>query len=337
VKAAVLEGPGRLAVQERPGPLPAGDALVRVLAVGLCGTDLKIVRGELPARLPVILGHEVVGRVEIPAPGSAIPAGCRVLVDPAVSCGVCEVCRRDLPHLCPNGGLMGRDFDGGLAELVAVPGQRLHPIPDGVSPADAMLLQVLSTCVHAQSQLHHRVGQSAVVVGLGAAGLLHVMLLAAAGLAPIIGISRSAAKRQLAVELGATSAAAPAEAPHLVSSLTGGRGADIAIECAGTAGTLRQAMHAAGAGGTVLIFGTAASADDLPVYDWYFKELTLLNSRAARPRDLSAAIRAVCDGRLRPGRLITARYPLLDAAAALNAAAQPEHIKVVITLAEGQE
>jgi threonine dehydrogenase-like Zn-dependent dehydrogenase len=337
VKVVVFEEPGRMTVRERPNPRPGGGAIVRVLGTGLCGTDLKIAHGELPARFPVILGHEVVGRVDAAAPGGAIPAGSRVVVDPAVSCGVCEVCRRDLPHLCPQGGLMGRDFDGGLAELIAIPEQRLHLIPAGVSFADAMLLQVLSTCVHAQSQLPALVGRSAVVVGLGAAGLLHVMLLAAAGAVPIIGIGRSPAKRDMAVELGATSAAAPADAPQMVAGLTDGSGADIVIESAGTPQTLMLAMQAAGAGGTVLIFGTTATADGLPVYDWYLKELTLLNSRAARPRDLSAAIRAVHSGLLHPGRLITARYALPDAAAAFEAAARPDQIKVTVTVADEPE
>lgn len=335
MKAVVVEAPGSVAVRDRPDPVPGIGALVRMLGAGICGTDVKIVSGGLPARLPVILGHEAVGRVEVPAPGSDIPAGSRVVVDPAASCGECEVCRDDLPHLCPRGGLMGRDFDGALAELVAVPERRLHVIPDEVGFADAMLLQVLSTCMHAQSRLRHQFGKSAVVIGLGATGLLHVMLLSAAGVAPVVGISRSPARRSLASELGATAAGTPAQAPELVAELTGGRGADIAIECAGTQETLAQAMRLAGFGGTVLVFGTMTSADGVPLYDQYLKELTLVGSRAARPRDMSAAIRAVSGGRLRPGRLITASYPLADAAAAVAATGKPDQVKVTITIAGG--
>lgn len=332
VKAVVLDSPGRVAVRDQPDPAPGDGAVIRVLGTGVCGTDLKIIHGDVPARYPVILGHEVIGRVEIPAPGSAIPAGSRVLVDPAVSCGTCETCRRDLPHLCPHGGLMGRDIDGGLAELIAVPERRLHVIPAEISFADAMLLQVLSTCVHAQSQVQLSPGISAVVVGLGVTGQLHVMMLASAGLSRIIGISRTLAKRNLAIESGATATGSPAEAGRLVGRFTGGNGADIVIESAGTPESLVQAMNLAGPGGTVLIFGTTASADGIPVYDWYIKELTLRASRAARPRDLSAAIRLIRDG-LPVGRLITARYAFPDAVSAIEAAARPDQMKVAVTVA----
>jgi threonine dehydrogenase-like Zn-dependent dehydrogenase len=329
----VVEGAGRLGIRDWPDPDPGAHALVRVRDGGICGTDLKIVVGSVPARFPVVLGHEVVGRVEVPAPGSPIPAGTPVVVDPSFCCGLCRVCRRDMPHLCPGGGLIGRDADGGFADLIAVPDSRLHVLPADMSAADAVMLQVLSTCVHAQTQICPQLGQTALVVGLGTAGLLHVQLLAARGVRTIVGVSRSAAKRALATELGATSVAAPAQALALVADVTGGCGADIAIECAGQAEALIQAMTAAGHGASVLIFGTIASAaDGLPTYDWYRKELTLFNTRAARPRDFTAAISAVRDGLVSPGRLITSSYPLEDVEAAVAAAARPGEIKVMLTV-----
>ena len=335
MKAAVVEGTGRFGIRDCPDPDPGRGALVRVHSGGICGTDLKIVDGDVPANVPVILGHEVVGRVEVPASASLIPAGARVVVDPSFACGRCGVCRRDLPHLCPNGGLIGRDADGGFADLIAVPDSRLHILPAEMSAADAVLLQVLSTCVHAQTQLSPQLGQAGLVVGLGTAGLLHVQLLAARGVRTIVGVSRSAAKRALAAELGATSVAAPEDALAVVAEVTDGCGADIAIECAGKTGALVQAMTAAGYGASVLIFGTITpTADGMPTYDWYRKELTLLNTRAARPRDFTAAISAVHSGLVSPGRLITSSYPLDEVIAAVAAAARPEEIKVMVTVAD---
>ena len=201
-----------------------------------------------------------------------------------------------------------------------------------MSAADAVMLQVLSTCVHAQTRISPQLGQAG-VVGLGTAGLLHVQLLAARGVRTIVGVSRSAAK-VLAAELGATSVAAPAEALALVADVTDGCGADVAIECAGKAEALVQAMTAAGYGASVLIFGTIApTADGMPTYDWYRKELTLLNTRAARPRDFTAAISAVRSGLVSPARLITSTYPLDEIEAAVAAAARPEEIKVMVTVA----
>jgi threonine dehydrogenase-like Zn-dependent dehydrogenase len=335
VKAAVVEGAGRLTVREWADPDPGRSALVRVGSGGICGTDLKIVKGEVPADVPVILGHEVVGWVEVPAPGSLIPAGARVVVDPSFSCGLCRVCRRDLPHLCPDGGLIGRDADGGFAQLIAVPDSRLHVLPADMPAADAVLLQVLSTCVHAQTRIRPQLGQTGLVVGLGTAGLLHVQLLAARGVRTIVGVSRSAAKRALAAELGATVVAAPGDALAAVAEVTDGWGADIAIECAGQTEALVQAMTAAGHGASVLIFGTIApAADRMPTYDWYRKELTLLNTRAARPRDFTAAISAVRDGLVRAARLVTSSYPLDEIEAAVAAAARADEIKVMLTVAD---
>lgn len=333
MRAVVVTGPGQLHVTDRAEPAPGDHAIVAVQAGGICGTDLKIIRGEVPVRAPVILGHEVIGEIAVAAPGSAMPAGTRVVVDPSVSCGTCAVCRRDLPQLCPHGDLMGRGSDGGFTGLIAVPGDRLHPIPGDMPITDAVMLQVLSTCVHAQTLIRPQLGETAVVVGLGVTGLLHVGLLRASGIRSIVGVSRSAARRALALQLGAAAVAPPAEALALVADVTAGAGTDIAIDCAGQAETLIQAMSAAGAGGRVLIFGTVTpSADGMPTYDWYRKELTLVNTRAARPRDFSTAIAAVRDGLISPGPLVTASYQLEAAAAAVAAASSPDEIKVMLTM-----
>lgn len=189
MRAAVVEGPGRLEVRDIPVPDARDQALVRIGQAGLCGTDLKIVAGSIGAALPVVLGHEMTGWVETPGPGGRFARGARVLVDPVVSCGHCHLCRRDLPHLCGQGGLLGRDADGGLAEFIAVSEELLHQIPAGVGDDAAALLQVLSTCVHAQSGLRLSAADSAVVVGLGVAGLLHAQLLRANGVRAIIGVT----------------------------------------------------------------------------------------------------------------------------------------------------
>jgi threonine dehydrogenase-like Zn-dependent dehydrogenase len=258
-----------------------------------------------------------------------LPAGTPVLVNPAAFCGYCDLCRRDLPQLCRHGALLGRDTDGCFAEFVAVDEACLHPLPDGL--AGAGLLQVLTTCVHAQSGLPEVA--SAVVVGLGVAGLLHLQLLALRGAATLIGISRSAAKRELALAMGATVVATPEAAAGAVADATGGRGAGLAVECAGTPQTLAQVMRLAGAGGTVLVFGITPAADALPTYEWYRKELTIRSPRAARPRDCDTAVALAASGRLALAPLITARFPLGDAARALAACAEPGQLKVLLEVA----
>lgn len=308
---------------------------MRVAQAGLCGTDLKIAAGEIPVALPRVLGHEMTGWVERAGARGLLPAGTPVLVNPAVFCGHCELCRRDLPQLCPHGGLLGRDADGVFADLVAVDEACLHPLPPSLPASGAALLQVLSTCVHAQSQLTVQPADSAVVVGLGVSGLLHVQLLRDRGVPVIIGVTRSAAKRELAKRFGATAAAGPEDAADAVAACTGGRGADLAIETAGNQQALGQSMRLAAPGGTVLVYGTTApTADGLPTYDWYIKELTIRNTRAARPRDCDLAIRLYADRRVDLAPLVTARFPVEQAGQALAACAEPGQLKVVLDVAD---
>jgi len=118
-----------------------------------------------------------------------------------------------------------------------------------------------------------------------------------------------------------------------VAELTGGHGADFAIECAGAAATLAQAMRLAGPGATVILFGTVATADGLPAYDGYLKELTIRCPRASRPRDFDAAIRLCAGGRLDVAPLVTGRFPLGKLTEALGASADPAQLKVVLDVA----
>ncbi len=331
MRAAVIDRPGSVTVRDVAPPASSGLALVRVAQAGICGTDLKIAAGDIPVAAPRVLGHEMTGWVESPGLRERFPVGTPVLVNPAVFCGSCDLCRRDLPQLCREGALLGRDVDGCFAEFVAVDEACLHPIPASLPAAEAALLQVLSTCVHAQDGLRAAPGATAVVVGLGVSGLLHIQLLRARGVETIIGVTRSGWKRDLALRFGASHAAAPEDAQQVVADATGGRGADIAIESAGTPHTLAQAMRLAGAGAVVLVFGTTApTADGLPTYEWYFKELTILNPRAARPRDCDLAIRLCAAGRLDLAPLITTRFPLEQACHALEACHDPVQLKIVL-------
>jgi len=336
MRAALLDPSGKVCVREVAPPEPDGRALVRVAQAGVCGTDLKIVSGEIPVSRPRVLGHEMTGWVEAPGPRGAVPAGTPVLVNPALFCGRCDLCRRDLPHLCRNGALLGRDVDGVFAELVAVDEAGLHPLPDGLPAADAALLQVLSTCVHAQSGLRISPGDTAVVVGLGVSGLLHVQLLRDRGVQNIVAVTRSAWKRDLALSFGASATATPEQAEQVVADSSSGRGADIAIECAGTQPTLAQAMRLAGAGGVVVAFGTVVpdttACGPLPTYDWYRKELTIRSPRAARPRDCDLAIQLCAEHRLDLAPLVTGRFPLEHASRALTAIPDPEQLKVVLDI-----
>lgn len=329
MRAVLVETPGSVAVREVPDPTPGPAALVRVDRVGLCGTDRKFVHGAVAVDLPRILGHELVGRVAVAGQRNQPPEGIRVLIDPNIACGRCSVCRHDRPHLCPHGALMGRDVDGGAADYATVDEDRLYPVPAEISDDAAAVLQLLATCVHAQESVAAYPGQTAVVVGLGVAGLLHTQLLRVRGVRQVIGVTRSGWKRELAANLGADLVVHPDDAAEAVADATEGSGADVVVESAGTPETLRQATLLAGPGATVVAFGVTVRADALPTYQWYFKELTIVNPRSARPRDFPRAI-ALARRQVRLAPLVSASYPLHAAAEALAALDQSDRLKVVL-------
>jgi threonine dehydrogenase-like Zn-dependent dehydrogenase len=319
MKAVVVVGPDEARVVEIDRPADDGRALVRVYEVGVCGTDLKILNGSVPVQYPRVLGHEIVGEVVTPGRRGLFPAGTRVLVDPTVSCGYCRRCRDDQAHLCSQGGLMGRDLEGGFAEYVAVDELQLHPMPEGIGWEQGPLLQILGTCVHGQSRIHTGPRERAVVVGLGVSGLLQVQLLRARGVGTVIGITRSEEKLRLAKHLGATAVATPDQAPALVEDLTGGEGADLVVESSGVLSGLRAAVNLARPGATLLLFGTLSESQGVfPYYLLYLKELALISSRGARPRDYAAAIELAGEGTVQLGPLLSNRFTLAEAARALT-------------------
>jgi threonine dehydrogenase-like Zn-dependent dehydrogenase len=336
VKAALLTRPGELQIVERPAPTDRAKALVSLETVGVCGTDISIFRGKIPVTYPRVLGHELVGRVRRAGPRGLVSEGTRVLVNPSVACGSCHACRMDCEHLCPNGALIGRDSDGGFAELIAVDETLLLPVPERMPDADTALLQVMGTCVHAQRSFTTFPGQTAVVVGLGVVGFLMVQLLRARGITQILGVTRSVDKQRLGRQFGATQVVVPEKAAAACADLTHGRGADVVIEAVGTPATFSQAIDLAGLAATVVLFGTiggtASVGAGLPFYDLYYKELTLRNPRAARHRDYERAIEMASSGQVELAPLWSAGFPLEAATDAIAAAQDRTTLKVTLDL-----
>jgi 2-desacetyl-2-hydroxyethyl bacteriochlorophyllide A dehydrogenase len=330
VRVVQVTSPGLLANTYKATPVAGRDAMVRVLDVGICGTDASVLAGAIPISYPRVMGHEMVGLIESGSDGGTIPTGTRVMVNPSTWCGRCDLCERNLEHLCRGGGLLGRDEDGVFAEFVVAPEKRLHVIPDGISADAATLLQVVGTVVHAQGDIELVSGQDAVVIGLGVTGLLHLQLLVASGLSAI-GITRSASKRSLASQFGASATGRPEDAAALIAEITDGRGADIVIDSAGAPGTLEQAIDVAGHHSHVVVFGTLMSASvRLAPYKLYRKELTLHHPRAALSRDYDEGIALAASGRLVLEPLVSARYALSRASSAFKDFNSAESLKVVM-------
>jgi L-iditol 2-dehydrogenase len=157
------------------------------------------------------------------------------------------------------------------------------------------------------------------VIGLGVTGFLHLQLLKARGITSIVAVTRSEWKQEMAKGWGATAAVGPDAAKEAIAEASQGRGASVVVECAGYESTLSQAIELAGHGGTVSAFGTVTHRDSgLPYYQLYYKELTILNPRAAVPRDYARAVELVANGSVELAPLVTHRLPIEDAPAALG-------------------
>jgi 2-desacetyl-2-hydroxyethyl bacteriochlorophyllide A dehydrogenase len=313
----VLRAPSDLALADVALPqVPPGHVLVRITNSGLCGTDLKIYRGAIPAQYPLIMGHEMVGEVV----GGEMRSGERVIIDPVLYCGTCFHCRIGQTNLCLAGGLIGRETNGGFAEYAAVPGAQVFRLPDSIDSSIAPLIQVATTCLHAQRLASVSPDESVAVIGLGVSGQLHVQLAKARGAGKVIGISRSRFKNELAKQMGAD--VVIESGPGTVAKVldeTEGRGADVVIESTGVITQIADAIRMVRFGGRILMFGiTNAKSGELPFYDLYFKELTLINSRAATAQDFPVMIDLVDRGVVRLEPLITHRMALDELATALG-------------------
>ncbi len=300
---------------------------MRVESVGICGTDLSIHSGKIPVDYPRVMGHEIVGTLV----GSGSGEGVRILVDPGIACGDCRQCREGRTNICTAGGLIGRDRDGGLRDLMAVPASNVHELPEGLDPGTAPMLQVLATCVHAQRRARVYPGESVVVLGLGVTGLLHLQLAKQGGAGPLIGITRSAPKLALARALGAdlTIAADGSETSEVAAALPGG--ADLVIECVGTVGAFARAIEMVRIGGRILAYGTMTdTSGEVPFYELYHKEISVIGARSARVEDFPMAIDAVASGRVALGALVSGRFPIDDVDEAIRAAGAAGALKVFV-------
>jgi L-iditol 2-dehydrogenase len=318
---------------ERPD-VAEGEALVGIHTVGVCGTDQKIYAGAIPVSYPRIMGHEIAGEVLAAAGGLA--AGARVIVDPSIACGRCARCREGRGNICADGWLLGRDRDGGMRESMSAPLANLHQLPSGVTDDVAPLIQVLTTCVHGQRMVDLFPGESVVIVGLGVMGLLHLQLAKLRGAWPVVCVTRSERKVELARALGADVTVRSSDgAVEEIHDVTDG-GADVTIECAGQVATLARSVAIARPGGRILAHGTIAESEGpFPFYDLYYKELAITNARAARPEDFPVAIGSVASGGVRLDPLITHRFPLSDAVSAFRAGEMSDALKVVVDVGGG--
>jgi len=317
MKAAVLRGAKDLSIKNVPKPVPEyGEVLVRVRATAICGTDISIYEGKTEVDYPRILGHESAGEVvELGEGVKNLKVGDRVVMNPTSYCGICFDCMRGDTHICKNGGLFGREFDGTFAEYVALGENRAFKLPGSISCVDATTFAVLTTVVYAQRKVNIFPNSSVVVIGEGSAGLMHSKISKLKGADPVIGIDIKECewKLDLAKSLYGADYTLTESVAEKVCELTGGKGADFVIECVGKGPTWNLATELVRPGGTIVTFGvTGPTIENFNSYSLYYKDLEIIGSRAMQLIDWPISIDLAIKGKIDIGTIITNRLPLED-------------------------
>ena len=343
MKALVYQGPGKKAIEERPMPTVAAptDAIVRITKTTICGTDLHILKGDVPTCAPGrILGHEGVGTVEKTGPGvTAFSPGDHVLISCISACGKCDYCRRAMYSHCTTGGwILGNTIDGTQAEYVRIPhaDTSLYRIPaEADEDALTMLSDILPTAFEC-GVLNGKVqpGSTVAIVGAGPIGLAALLTAQFYSPAEIIAIDLDDNRLDVARRLGATGVvnATGGDAAGRVIKLTGGRGVDTAIEAVGTPATFVLCEDIIAPGGTIANVGVHGVKADLHLERLWSQNITI-TTRLVDTSTTPMLLKAVQSRKLDPKRLITHRFKLgriLDAYDTFAQAASNQALKVII-------
>jgi len=334
MKAVVFQSPNNLEVVERPVPgIGEYDALIKVAACGVCGTDLHILDGEHIVKFPVIPGHELCGEVvEVGGKVVNVRPGDRVTVDPNIVDQTCFFCRRGEIHLCENLTAVGVNYDGGFAQYCSVPAVQAYAVPQSMRMEEAAMVEPLACCLHGIDRAGVSSGDRVVVLGAGSIGLMLVQLAKAGGANKVIVSEPEERKRLLAAKLGADVQLDPQrqDIADEVLSLTS-VGADVVIESAGRLDTAEQSVKLARRGGTVLQFGVVSPdrLASISPYDVYYKELRVVGS-FVNPFTHARAIELIASKQVDVLPLVTHRFSVEDASGAIETFRGGDAIKILL-------
>jgi len=329
MKVIRLHAPSDIRLHDEPDPIAgAGQQIIHVKAVGICGSDLHWFTdggiGDVRIKNPLVLGHEFSGITE---------SGQRVAIDPAIPCGACELCQHGHPNLCQQVIFAGHDVqDGALRERMAWNNTNLYPLPDSLSFADGAMLEPLGVAIHAVDLAHLKTGMTVGVYGCGTIGLLIVQLARLAGAITIFATDKLSHRMDAAKSLGAQDAFLADEGSEIqqVMTATGGRGVDVAFEVAGEQAAVETAIATTIPGGKVILVGIPA--DDRTSFPASVARRKGLNIKLVRRMKFTypRAIELISKGLVDVRSLITHTFPLEKTADAFAIAQKHEGIKVII-------
>lgn len=317
MKAVVFPEAGRFEVTEVEDPEPRPrEVQVRVVAVGVCGTDLHVFDGEFaPTVFPIIPGHETSGVVTaVGAEVTEVVVGDRVSVDPTLTCGECEFCGNGQANLCLfwNGAGVARD-DGSTAELMVAPIKNVHRLPDGADLHLAAMIEPLSCAIRGYDLLPRRLGEHYLIYGAGTMGLIMAQLAPRAGAASVSVVDRKPARLDAAREVGIELVAESAD------GFSRPRGWEVVIDCTGVVAAIEDGLPRVRRGGTFQQFGvtpTDARASYSP-FKVYNDEITMVGSMAVL-NSYARAVEMFAAGAIRAEKMVSHAFGLDDYGAAMD-------------------
>jgi alcohol dehydrogenase len=343
MKALVYQGPGKKALEDRPMPEMQAptDAVVKILKTTICGTDLHILKGDVPDCLPGrILGHEGVGVVErIGTDVTAVKPGDHVLISCITSCSKCDYCRKGMYSHCLNGGwILGHKIDGTQAEYVRIPyaDTSLYKIPAGLDEEAVVMLSDIFPTGFECGVLNGKIkpGDTVAIVGAGPIGLATLLTAQFYAPARIIMIDVDESRLKTALRLGATAAinCRDENAVEKIMEMTGGVGVDAAIEAVGVPSTFVMCEEIVAPGGVIANIGVHGAKADLHLEKLWDRNITI-TTRLVDTVTTPMLLKTVESRKINPAELITHRFTLdriMDAYDTFSRAADTRALKVII-------
>ena len=321
MNAAVVYAPGDMRIEERPHPVPrAGEVLVRIAKVGICGSDVHYYfeggLGVHKVKQPIILGHECAGEVVGAGPGvERLALGDRVVIEPGVPCGQCEFCRQGKYNDCQSMHFMATPpVDGAFCEYVAWPEAYCYRMPDSMTFAEGAMIEPLAVAVYSVDLADIAIGQSVAILGSAAIGLFTLQCARLAGAGKIIVTDLMPERLEAAQRFGADVVidASEGNVPERVLAETDGLGADVVLEAAGSLHTMAQSVHTVKPGGTVVIIGICPE-DVIPIDFGAARRREVTYKFVRRYRHaFDRGVGLVAAGRVDARSMVTHNYPFAE-------------------------
>jgi len=338
MKGTYFLGNGEFETREMPEHALSGkEVLIKVAACGVCGTDVHIFHGDkgsAEVTPPVVLGHELSGTVvSVGDNVTSLTVGDHVTVDPNSYCGQCHYCRIGKKQLCTSLYAVGVNRDGGFAEYCYVPEAQCYRLNEDIPLEFGAMAEPLACCIHGIDNAEIRTGDTVLVVGGGAIGLMMVQLAKLSGASKVILSEPVEMRRRIGLQVGADAVLDPMHEnlKERLRELTGESGTDVVIECVGNTAATAQAFEAAKRGTTLLLFSVpkAGAIHPLSLEDVYQKELRIVGSMI-NPDTHQRAVNLINSGRIQLAPIITHRFPIEKLKEAILMQMSNESLKVLV-------